>query len=84
MIPGRPRRPDDRPSRGQDGQCYTFTSIDPSLQDRVGTLSWKLFSYPRHFCFELPSVLLKKNSFKELKNLETCTVNIITLAMIHR
>ena len=33
-----------------------------------------------YFCFELPSVLLKK----ELKNLETRRMNIITLAVIHR
>jgi len=33
-----------------------------------------------YFCFGLPIVILKK----ELKNLETRTMNIITLAVIHR
>jgi len=33
-----------------------------------------------YFCFELPSVLLKK----ELKGLETSIMNITTLATMHR
>jgi len=33
-----------------------------------------------HFCFELPSVLLKK----EPKNSEKSTMNMITLAAIYR
>jgi len=33
-----------------------------------------------YFCFELPSVLLKK----ELKHLDTSTMNIITHATTHR